>query len=107
MILKFAFENAFSFKEAQELNLIASAKKERLFDDSQNYVEIGKNLKILRSSVLYGANASGKSNLINALVNFSQLILSGNQNLESLNLNIPFFRLATKNEFKPTVYEIE
>jgi AAA15 family ATPase/GTPase len=107
MILKFAFENTFSFKEAQELNLIASAKKERLFDDSQNYVEIGKNLKILRSSVLYGANASGKSNLINALVNFSQLILSGNQNLESLNLNIPFFRLATKNEFKPTVYEIE
>ena len=61
MINKFSFENVFSFKEAQTLSLIASAKKERLFDDSQNYVEEMKDLKTLSTAVLYGANASGKS----------------------------------------------
>jgi AAA15 family ATPase/GTPase len=107
MILKFAFENAFSFKEAQELSLIASAKKERLFDDSQNYVEINKDLKILRSGVVYGANASGKSNLINAFVNFRHFIITGHQNLDSIDLQVPFFKLAINSSLKPTIYEIE
>jgi hypothetical protein len=47
MINKFAFENVLSFKDAQLFSMIASAKKERLFDDSQNYVENVKDIKTL------------------------------------------------------------
>ena len=49
MINRFSFENMLSFKEPQEFSLKASAKKERLFDDSQNYVENAKDVKTLTS----------------------------------------------------------
>lgn len=107
MILKFAFENVLSFKEPQELSMIASAKQERLFDDSQNYVENGKDIKTLSTGVLYGANASGKSNLIKALAHFHRFVITGNQNLDSLELPVPCFQLSADNAKKPAVFEVE
>lgn len=109
MILRFAFKNVLSFKESQELSMLATAKRERLFDDSQNFVENknGNDSKILCSSVLYGANASGKSNLIKALAHFHRFVISGNQNLDSIELIVPCFQLATDNTTKPAVFEIE
>ena len=78
MINRFSFENMLSFKEPQAFSLKASAKKERLFDDSQNYVENAKDVKTLTSAVLYGANASGKSNLIKAFLHFRNFIITVN-----------------------------
>ena len=107
MINKFSFENVFSFKEAQTLSLIASAKKERLFDDSQNYVEEMKDLKTLSTAVLYGANASGKSNLIKALLQFRNFIFFGNQNLDSREFAIPNFQLDAEKAKLPVQFEVE
>lgn len=107
MINKFSFENVLSFKDAQMFSMIASAKRERLFDDSQNYVENGKNFKTLTSAVLYGANASGKSNLINALLHFRNFIVTGNQNLDSVDFVVPNFQLDTEHANKPAQFEIE
>jgi AAA15 family ATPase/GTPase len=107
MINKFSFENVFSFKEAQTLSLIASAKKERLFDDSQNYVEEMKDLKTLSTAVLYGANASGKSNLIKALLQFRNFIFFGNQNLDSREFAIPNFQLDAEKAKLPAQFEVE
>lgn len=107
MINRFSFENVLSFKDAQVFSMIASAKKERLFDDSQNYVENLKDMKTLSSAVLYGANASGKSNLIKALFHFRNYIMTGNQNLDSLEFAIPNFQLNVENTRKPAQFEIE
>ena len=107
MINKFSFENVLSFKEPQELSMIASAKKERLFDDSQNYVENTKDIKTLSTAVLYGANASGKSNLIKALQHFRNFIVTGNKNLDSLEFAIPNFQLDAEKAKMPAQFEIE
>ncbi len=107
MINKFSFENVFSFKESQELSMIASSKKERLFDDSQNYVDKSKDIKTLSTAVLYGANASGKSNLVKALHQFRNLIFFGNQNLDSREFAIPNFQLDAEKAKLPVQFEVE
>ena len=107
MINKFSFENVFSFKESQELSMIASSKKERLFDDSQNYVDNSKDIKTLSTAVLYGANASGKSNLVKALHQFRNLIFFGNQNLDSREFAIPNFQLDAEKAKLPVQFEVE
>ena len=107
MLNKFSFENVLSFKEPQTFSMLASAKKERLFDDSQNYVEIAKDSKTLSTAVMYGANASGKSNLIKAMMHFRNFIVTGNQNLDSLEFNVPNFQLDTAKANSPSQFEIE
>jgi uncharacterized protein len=65
MLVSFSVSNYRSFGEEATLNMVASNK----FSDHPNHlVQIGKTGKhLVRSAVLYGANAAGKSNLIKAM----------------------------------------
>ena len=64
MLLRFSVENFLSFASKQTLDLTAvSTCKERL--EENTFHICGETL--LKSIVVYGANASGKSNLIHAL----------------------------------------
>jgi AAA15 family ATPase/GTPase len=107
MISNFSFENVLSFKDPQAFSMMASAKKERLFDDSQNYIENTKDSKTLSTAVLYGANASGKSNLIKALLHFKNFMVTGNQNLDNWDLTVPNFQLDAEKIKMPSQFEIE
>lgn len=107
MIIKFSFQNVLSFSKRQELSLKASAKHERLFDDRANSMDSGKDFKVLRSGVLYGANASGKSNLVKVFAQFQQYVLTGNQNLDGQEIRVPSFQLADQFANKPAVFEME
>jgi AAA15 family ATPase/GTPase len=64
MIAEFTLENYRSSKEKHIFSLI-STKSKKLSDT--NIFGGVKKLQILKSAVLYGANASGKSNFFNAL----------------------------------------
>jgi AAA15 family ATPase/GTPase len=64
MLLRFRARNHLSLRDAEEISLVAST----LDDDPSGLIPcpaIGQNL--LPAVVVYGANASGKSNLVNAL----------------------------------------
>ncbi len=63
MILELKIKNFLSFKE--EVTFSFEATKDKAFEDYQ-VVEIAPNTRILRLAIVYGANASGKSNLLNA-----------------------------------------
>jgi AAA15 family ATPase/GTPase len=80
MLLNITVENFRSYNEAQTLSLIASE------NNGVNSVAIGE-LEVRKSAVIYGANASGKSNIIKAVV-LLQILLT--QDLDS-NLYQPFF----------------
>jgi AAA15 family ATPase/GTPase len=67
MIVEFTIENFRSFKEKSTFSLLATPKKELL---EQNTFTVTEKLRLLKSAVLYGANASGKSNFFNALLFF-------------------------------------
>lgn len=81
MLLNITIENFRSYNEPQTLSMIASDS------DSMNAVKIGK-INIRKSAVIYGANASGKSNFIKA-ISLLNLILnadSGYSKLEQTSL---------------------
>lgn len=72
MILEFKIKNFRSILEQQTLSLVASQGDEHV----QNILTVDKKLKLLPVSVIYGANASGKSNLLSALLFMRYFILT-------------------------------
>lgn len=73
MLIDFRVENFRSFEKEQTLSLVASNK---FLDHAEHCVPIGETgKKALRTCVLYGANASGKSNLVKAIQFAKKLIL--------------------------------
>ena len=69
------FGNTRSFKDINTLNLSAAKIKSKHESIDRNNVIIGKNIEnisFLKSKAIYGANASGKSNIIKALITFSK-----------------------------------
>lgn len=64
MLVEFRVENYKSFKEAQTLSMVASSD-DSLAENTITVDALGKR-RLLRSAVVYGANASGKSNLVDA-----------------------------------------
>jgi AAA15 family ATPase/GTPase len=82
MLLEFKTSNFKSFKDELVFSLIPAAKQKGL-DYSILKKQIGnKTYKAICSSVIYGPNASGKTNIITALDTFKLIILRGHINNE-------------------------
>ena len=73
MLLRFSTENFRSIKNRAILSLSPNNRLERL---DEHVATIGK-VKALKSAFIYGANASGKSNLIKSIAFSRKLILDG------------------------------
>jgi AAA15 family ATPase/GTPase len=67
MLLEFSVTNFRSIKEKQTLSLLKSKKDELEGNFTTITLSTGKTIDVLNSAVIYGANASGKSNLVIAL----------------------------------------
>lgn len=86
MLIQFRVENFLSIKDSVVLSLLSSKDKEHpehlIVDGSKRY---------LKSAVIYGANASGKSNVLHAfwfMVNY--VLTSHNQQLHKAIKRSPF-----------------
>lgn len=106
MLLQFTAENFRSIREEIELGLRASdelppASTSRA--DSVIY-EPRDDLKLLRCSAIYGANASGKSNVVEAIRVAQRLIVSG-ASTRNESLGIQPFRLDAEHRAKPSRFE--
>lgn len=78
MLLEFETENYKSFKDRVNFSMIPAPKQKGL-DYSILHKKIGKkDYKALSSAVVYGPNASGKTNIIGALQTFKNIVLRGN-----------------------------
>lgn len=73
MLLQFSIENFKSFKDKAILSLEASSDKEL-----QDHVFCNGKDRYLKSAVLFGANAAGKSNLLEALTTAITLVRQSN-----------------------------
>lgn len=62
MLIRFKVANFLSFNEPQEFSMIAGKTRQK-----SNHVISDECIKLLRFSAIYGANASGKSNLVKAM----------------------------------------
>ena len=101
MIIEFTVGNFLSFKEKKTLSLKATS----ITEYKESTFTIGKN-KLLKSVVLYGANSSGKSNLIKAM-SIMKLIVMTSVEKSSISKNevIPFL-LNTETENQPSFFEL-
>ncbi|MGF7138386.1 AAA family ATPase [Roseimarinus sediminis] len=99
MLIRFNIENFLSFNEKTEFSLIAN-KERRL----PSHIVKGDGVNILKSGVIYGANASGKSNLVKA-IDFSRKVIT--KGIEKLNPVNCHFRLKKDNLNKPTIFNYE
>ncbi|MDQ1267151.1 MAG: uncharacterized protein QG635_2305, partial [Bacteroidota bacterium] len=99
MIIRFIVDNFLSFDKETEFNMIAGN-----FKIHQNHVYKYGKIDILKSSAVYGANASGKSNLIKAIFTMQQIIKKGKINKS---IKTEKFKLNPENISKPTIFEIE
>lgn len=102
MLLEFTVGNFLSFKEKNRLSLYATAVKE--FSDT-NVIDIDR-YQLLKGAVIYGANSSGKSNLIRAMSTMRRLVLQSFEQSSTADLNITPFLLNTNSEQKPSLFEV-
>jgi len=102
MITEISIENFLSIKEKVTISLDSSASKKL----PQNLINLSEKETLLKSAVIYGANASGKSNLIRALFfMWSMVKISHTFNIETKIPRTPF-RLDPLFLEKPSKFEI-
>jgi AAA15 family ATPase/GTPase len=101
MLIEFTVGNHLSFKDKKTLSLEASSIKE--FEE--NTFKAG-NYTLLKSAAIYGANSSGKSNLINSLVTMKEIIASSAKMSSTDKIKVKPFLLNTETENQPSYFEI-
>ncbi len=113
MLLRFTARNYKSFADEMNFSLVAASKQNDLkYSLFQSRVG-GQNVKVQCSSVVYGANASGKSNIISAMDTFKAILLRGHiKNAEISGPNVAAARLelippAHGHDGGPVVFGID
>jgi len=102
MLLQFSVENYLSFKEQAVLSLVPSSDKEHL-----NNINDNGTFKGLNTIVIYGANASGKSNLFKAVtIALNMIRNSANTQVDQLLPVVPF-KLDDESRSKPSAFEFQ
>ncbi|MEM1325538.1 MAG: AAA family ATPase [Bacteroidota bacterium] len=101
MIHEFAVENFLSFKEEQILSFEATASKA-----FENFYVVKKgNFRLLKICLLYGANGSGKTNLLKALAQLKQLTTVASSHKDAHIPIIPFL-LDEESKTQPTRFRL-
>ena len=93
MLIGFSVSNYKSFKEPQKISFAASKITRHT---------VKNNKRILKSGLVFGANAGGKSNLVNAIHFSREIIING---LDKVNLNKSYFRIESNMYKAPGVFE--
>lgn len=107
MIVDFTVENYKSIKEEQTLSLAASNAKDEL-PGNLFQLERDKNISLLKTCAIYGANASGKSNLVSALKDMIHFVVNSTD--LKLGEAIPVYRpykLDTNRLWQSSKFELE
>ena len=107
MLLQFSIKNFRTFKDKATLSLIASNydKDTRAHENIVFNEAFG--LRLLKSAVIYGANASGKSKLLDAFAFMRYFVInSSKESQKGETIEVEPFRLSTETENDPSEFEI-
>jgi AAA15 family ATPase/GTPase len=108
MLIQFTANNYLSFKEEIKFSLVASSLKDKkVGDDLVIFNPIQNNkLRLLKSAVIYGANASGKSNFISA-IRFYRSFISNSSRATQVDdkIDVENYKLNSECDNEPSVFE--
>lgn len=97
MLIGFSVSNYKSFYQRQTISFVASKIMRH-----KNHIISSGNRKILKTGLLFGANAGGKSNLIKAISFSRKIILNG---LDNVDLVKRYFRISEDAYKEPAVFD--
>jgi uncharacterized protein len=102
MRIEFSVENFLSIKERVILNMVASE------DDSvdANTIVSDYQHRLLKSAVIYGANVSGKTNVLRALETMVDLVLNAHKTQKGDELAVTPFKLDMDYHGKHSKFEV-
>lgn len=101
MLVQFLFENFKCFKDETKLSLVAS----HLIKENQDNVIKTDKHNLLKSVVIYGPNASGKTKLLNAFQFMRLMVERSTNNAVDRGFSIDTFRLNTESKESPSFFE--
>jgi AAA15 family ATPase/GTPase len=107
MLIEFSVGNYRSFKDVVTLSMVAAdeaADNDEL--DKNNVFKVNQNFSLLKSAAIYGANASGKSNLILALYFMQSFVINSSKLQITDKIDLEKFRLSSETEDKPSFFKI-
>ncbi len=102
MLIRFTVENFLSFKDEVEFSMVAGR-----FRKHPDHIVKVRHLCLLKTSVIYGANASGKTNLIKAMSLAQDYITTGSLRTEYLELTPFLLDSASENRPSKFLFEIQ
>lgn len=106
MILEFYVSNCLSIKDGLKISFVATNLKDALPEPNDRITVPNTGLLLLRSAVIYGANASGKSNILKAMAFYKRFIMDSFKNSQAgETIDIENFRLNTTSMNQPTTME--
>jgi uncharacterized protein len=108
MLIEFSIGNFRSFRDKVTFSMVAAALKSKdpQVDDNNVFTLEGQPA-LLTSAAIYGANASGKSNLIKAIGFMRNFVLNSTKETQAVGaIGAEPFALNTETEGKPSHFEM-
>lgn len=102
MLIQFSVENFRSIYSQQTLSMVKNSSKE--YSDNYFDSEALATPEILKSAVIYGANSSGKSNLLKALVSMREIIKKSFSKQPNEPIHVEPFLLNPLARTQPTTF---
>ncbi len=108
MLLAFRAENARSFRERIELSLLATRISDKGVVREIPWRDEDRRIGVLPAAGIFGANASGKSNLLKAMDDMRRHVLASfRQGRPGGGIPVRPFLLADDGGASPTTYEVD
>lgn len=106
MLIEFSAGNFRSFNAPVTFSMVAANITPKNKTLNQNNVFQLKNLNLLKSAAIYGANASGKSNLLAAFRFMRKFVLESTESNSEDKIPVQPFLLNTSSQDQPSYFEV-
>lgn len=107
MLIQFSIKNFKTFRDRTTLSLVASNYDKETREIENVTVNSEFNLRLLKSAVVYGSNASGKSKLIEALIFMKRFVItSSKESQKGDKIDVEPFRLQSDTEEASSEFEV-
>jgi AAA15 family ATPase/GTPase len=104
MLIEFTVKNYRSIKDAQTLSMVKAKGSE--LEESNTFVpDAPGSVPLLRSAVIYGANAAGKTKVLNAIVAMESIVRRSASGQEGDEISVIPFLLDRTSRNEPTEFE--
>lgn len=108
MLIEFTVGNFLSFNNRETFSMNAAnmvSKDEKL--DIENVIRVDRDLSLLKSAAIYGANASGKSNFMTAVLFMRDFVKNSSKNTQvDEEINVREFKLSEETEERTAYFQM-